>query len=425
MKVLVIGSGGREHALIWKLSLSSRVKKLYCAPGNPGIAQLAEVVEIAFDSLDELTRFAQSKKIDLTLVGPEAPLAAGLVDQFQKEGLAIFGPTQTAARLESSKAFAKEFMHKYHIPTASYEVFSDHRQALVFIRRANFPLVIKASGLAAGKGAVIVRDREEAEQTLQEMMVEKIFGQAGEEVVIEDFLEGEELSLMAFCDGKTIVPMKIAQDHKRLREGDEGPNTGGMGAYAPVPFVSENDLLRLQEKILDPTLQGMQKEGLDYKGVLYAGLIWTSDGPKVLEFNCRFGDPETQVVLPLLKTDLAEICQAVIEQKLLKVTLQWEGAFATCVVLASEGYPGSYEKGREIRGLDQISSPEGLVFHAGTKLSHGKLATSGGRVLGVTALGDTLEQGIEKAYRTVDKIHFEGMQFRTDIGRKGVLKSHA
>jgi len=425
MKVLVIGSGGREHALVWKFAQSSQVKKLYSAPGNPGIAQLAEVVEITADSLEELTIFARSRKIDLTLVGPEAPLAAGLVDLFQKEGLAIFGPTQKAARLESSKAFAKEFMHKYHIPTASYEVFSDHRQALVFIRRANFPLVIKASGLAAGKGAIIVRDKEEAEQTLQEMMVEKVFGQAGEEVVIEDFLEGEELSLMAFCDGKTIVPMRIAQDHKRLLEGDEGPNTGGMGAYAPVPFVSENDLLRLQEKILDPTLQGMQKEGLDYKGVLYAGLIWTSDGPKVLEFNCRFGDPETQAVLPLLKTDLVEICQAVIEQKLLKVTLQWEQAFATCVVLAAEGYPGSYEKGREIRGLDEISSPEGLVFHAGTKLSQDKLVTSGGRVLGVTALDDTLEQSIEKAYRIVDKIHFEGMQYRTDIGRKGVLKSHA
>jgi phosphoribosylamine--glycine ligase len=425
MKVLVIGSGGREHALIWKLSLSPQVKKLYCAPGNPGMAQLAEVVEIAADSLEELTRFARSKKIDLALVGPEAPLAAGLVDRFQKEGLAIFGPTQKAARLESSKAFAKEFMHKYHIPTASYEVFSDHSQALVFVRRANFPLVIKASGLAAGKGAVIVRNREEAEQTLQEMMVKKIFGQAGEEIVIEDFLEGEELSLMAFCDGKTIVPMKIAQDHKRLLEGDEGPNTGGMGAYAPVPFVSDHDLRELQEKILNPTLTGLGQEGIDYRGILYAGLMLTESGPKVLEFNCRFGDPETQAVLPLLKTDLVEICQAVIEQKLLKVTLQWEQAFAACVVLAAEGYPGSYEKGREIRGLDEISSPEGLVFHAGTKLSQGKLITSGGRVLGVTALGDTLEQSIEKAYRIVDKVHFEGMQYRTDIGRKGVLKSHA
>src|SRR5574341_177927 len=425
MKVLVIGSGGREHALTWKLSLSPRIKKLYCAPGNPGMAQLAELAEIAADSLDVITEFARSKRIDLTLVGPEAPLAAGIVDRFQKAGLAIFGPTQKAARLESSKAFAKEFMHKYHIPTASYEVFSDHKQALVFIRRANFPLVIKASGLAAGKGAMIVSDKEEAEQALQEMMVEKIFGKSGEEVVLEDYLEGEELSLMAFCDGKTIIPMKIAQDHKRLSEGDEGPNTGGMGAYAPVPFVSDDDLRELQEKILNPTLRGLQNEGIDYKGVLYAGLMLTESGPKVLEINCRFGDPETQAVLPLLKTDLVEICQAVIEQKLLKVTLQWERAFATCVVLAAEGYPGSYEKGKEIRGLDEISSPEGLVFHAGTKLSQGKLVTSGGRVLGVTALGDTLEQSIEKAYRIVDKIHFEGIQFRTDIGRKGVLKSHA
>jgi len=425
MKVLVIGKGAREHALVWKLSQSRQVKKLYCAPGNPGIGNLAELIEIPSESIDRLIQFAQSNKIDLTVVGPEAPLAAGIVDQFQKEGLAIFGPTQTAARLESSKVFAKEFMHKYHVPTASYEVFSDFLSALSFSRRAGFPLVIKATGLAAGKGAVIVKNREEAERTLREMMLDKILGKSGEEVVIEDYLEGEELSLMAFCDGNCIVPMLLAQDHKKVYDGDEGPNTGGMGTYAPVPFVSSSELQELQEKILEPTLKGLQKEGIDFKGIIYAGLMLTGSEPKVLEYNCRFGDPEAQAVLPLLKSDLVEICLAVIEGRLHKVTLQWEKSFATCVVLASEGYPGVCEKGREIRGLDEISSREGLVFHAGTKLSQGKLVTSGGRVLGVTALGQTLEQSIEKVYRIVDKIYFEGMQYRTDIGRKGVLKSHA
>lgn len=425
MKVLVIGKGAREHALVWKLSQSSQVKKLYCAPGNPGIGKIAELIDIPQEAVEQLVQFASSKKIDLTLVGPEAPLAAGISDRFNKERLSIFGPSQKAARLESSKTWAKEFMHRHHIPTASYEVFADFQSALSFSRRAGFPLVIKATGLAAGKGAVIVKNREEAERTLREMMVEKILGESGREVVLEDYLAGEELSLMAFCDGNCIVPMLLAQDHKKVYDGDEGPNTGGMGTYAPVPFISPNDLREFQEKILEPTLKGLQKEGIDFKGIIYAGLMLTNSGPKVLEYNCRFGDPEAQAVIPLLETDLLEVCQAVIEGSLVKVKLQWKPSYATCVVLASAGYPGAYEKGKPVHGLEDISEEEGLVFHAGTKLENGKLVTDGGRVLGVTALGETLEKSIEKAYRLVDKIHFQGMHYRSDIGRKGVLKPHA
>jgi phosphoribosylamine--glycine ligase len=425
MKVLVIGKGAREHALVWKLSQSGQVKKLYCAPGNPGIAKSAELTDIPAESIDRLVQFALSKKIDLTVVGPEAPLAAGMADRFAKHGLSIFGPNQSAACLESSKIWAKEFMHRHHIPTASYEVFSDFQSALRFSQRAGFPLVIKASGLAAGKGAVIEQNREEAEQTLREMMLDKTLGISGEEVVIEDYLEGEELSLMAICDGNCIVPMLLAQDHKKIFDGDEGPNTGGMGTYSPVPFVSQNQLQELQEKILEPTLQGLQKEGLNFKGVIYAGLMLTGSGPKVLEYNCRFGDPEAQAVIPLLECDLFEVCQAVSQGALAKVKLQWKPAFATCVVLASAGYPGAYEKGKAIHGLEDVSETEGLIFHAGTKSENGRVVTDGGRVLGVTALGDTLENSIEKAYRLVDKIHFEGMHYRSDIGRRGVLKPHA
>lgn len=421
----MIGSGGREHALVWKLSESPQVKKLYCAPGNPGIAGIAEIADIPVESVRELVTFAKTKKIDLTLVGPEAPLAGGIADHFQGEGLAIFGPTKAAAQLESSKVFAKDFMHKYHIPTASYENFTEYNEALAFTRTLSYPLVIKASGLAAGKGAVIVKDSQQASSTLKEMMVDKILGPSGQNVVIEDYLEGEELSLMAFCDGKTMVPMHLAQDHKQLLDGDEGPNTGGMGAYSPVPFISESQLQDFQEKILQPTLKGLQKEGIEYKGVLYAGLMLTPSGPKVLEFNCRFGDPEAQAVLPVLETDLAEICQAVLEGKLDQLKIVWKKSFATCVVLASSGYPGSYEKGKEIRGLESVRDDEGLIFHAGTRFLDHKLLSSGGRVLGVTALGNTLEQSIEKAYQLVDKIYFEGMQYRTDIGRKGVTRTSA
>ncbi|OGC93265.1 MAG: phosphoribosylamine--glycine ligase, partial [candidate division Zixibacteria bacterium RBG_16_48_11] len=379
----MIGSGGREHALVWKLSESPQVKKLYCAPGNPGIAGIAEIADIPVESVRELVTFAKTKKIDLTLVGPEAPLAGGIADHFQGEGLAIFGPTKAAAQLESSKVFAKDFMHKYHIPTASYENFTEYNEALAFTRTLSYPLVIKASGLAAGKGAVIVKDSQQASSTLKEMMVDKILGPSGQNVVIEDYLEGEELSLMAFCDGKTMVPMHLAQDHKQLLDGDEGPNTGGMGAYSPVPFISESQLQDFQEKILQPTLKGLQKEGIEYKGVLYAGLMLTPSGPKVLEFNCRFGDPEAQAVLPVLETDLAEICQAVLEGKLDQLKIVWKKSFATCVVLASSGYPGSYEKGKEIRGLESVRDDDGLIFHAGTSFFDHKLLSSGGRVLGV------------------------------------------
>jgi phosphoribosylamine--glycine ligase len=425
MKVLVIGSGGREHALVWKLSQSKQVKRIYSAPGNPGIARLAELVDISAEAVPELARFASGKGIDLTVVGPEAPMAAGIADAFEKEDLKILGPSQKAAQLEYSKVFAKNFMHKYHIPTASYETFVDCERALQFLKSVSFPLVIKASGLAAGKGAVIVNYREEAQTVLKQMMVEKALGKSGEEVVIEEYLDGEEISLMAFCDGKSIVPMALSQDHKKVFSGDEGPNTGGMGTYAPVTFVSEQELGTMQDKILQPTLEGLQQEGIEYKGIIYAGLMLTSAGPKVLEYNCRFGDPEAQSVLPLLETSLVEVCEAVIEGRLSRLEIEWKKSYATCVVLASSGYPGPYEKGKEIHGLEEVSENEGMIFHAGTKLVNGRLLTAGGRVLGVTALGENLEKSIEKAYRLVDRIHFEGMQYRNDIGRKGVLRTYA
>ncbi|OGC85490.1 MAG: phosphoribosylamine--glycine ligase [candidate division Zixibacteria bacterium RBG_16_48_11] len=425
MKVLVIGSGGREHALVWKLSQSKQVKKIYSAPGNPGMAGLAELADIPAEAIPELVGFSRSKGIDLTIVGPEAPMAAGIVNHFEKEGLRIFAPNQNAAQLESSKVFAKKFMHKYHIPTASYETFTDYNQALQFIKSVSYPLVIKASGLAAGKGAVIANDREEAHKILKEMMVDKIFGKSGEEVVIEEYLDGEEISLMAFCDGNSIVPMILSQDHKKVFSGDEGPNTGGMGTYAPVTFVSEQELEIMREKILQPTLEGLQKEGMRYKGVIYAGVMLTSVGPKVLEFNCRLGDPEAQAVLPVLETDLVEICQAVIDGRLNEIEIEWKPAFATCVVLASTGYPGDYERGREIHGWDDVQENEGMIFHAGTQLINGRLVTAGGRVLGVIATAETLEKSIQKVYRLVDRIRFEGMQYRNDIGRKGVLRAHA
>ncbi len=417
MKILVVGSGGREHAVVWKLHHSTIVKKIYAAPGNAGISKLAECVQIASEDLVGLADFAEKNSIDLTVVGPELPLTLGIVDEFKKRNLRIFGPTKMAAMIEGSKVFAKEFMKKYHIPTASFKIFERPDEAIDFVKSSDMPLVIKADGLAAGKGAFIIEDVKSGISAVQKIMVEKIFKDAGNKVVIEDFLEGEEATILAFTDGKTILPMPSSQDHKKIYDGDRGPNTGGMGAYAPAPIVDGRMTKRIYDEILEPTIVGLKQEGRIFKGILYAGLILTERGPKVMEFNCRFGDPETQVILPLLKSDLAEILMSIVEGELSLEEVEWRDDFAVCVVLASAGYPGKYEKGKQIFGLDKIGDAEDvLIFHAGTKQEGGRLVTNGGRVLGVTAVDKNVEKAIRKAYDTVEKIRFDGVQFRKDIG---------
>jgi len=421
MKVLVIGSGGREHTLIWKITQSPKVSQIYCAPGNAGISQLAQCVNIDADNIDKLADFAQKEKIDLTVVGPELPLSRGIVNKFNKQGLRIFGPSREATEIESSKVFSKYLMKKYNILTANYEVFQNSEEALDYIKQQTFPLVIKADGLAAGKGVFIVKDLDQARDALDELMKEKKFGEAGRQVVIEEFLEGEEISILAFCDGKTVVPMVSSQDHKKIFDNDQGPNTGGMGAYSPVPFYPNEFKKTVLEEILKPTVKGLQSEGREYKGVLYAGLVLTKEGPKVLEFNARFGDPETQVVLPRLKTDLIDILNAVIEESLHKINIEWNNNSAVCVVVASGGYPGKYQKGKVISGLEKLENKKDIiVFHAGTKLQEGKIVTAGGRVLGITACGDTISKAKDKAYEGVEKIHFENMYYRKDIASKAI-----
>ena len=417
MKIMVVGSGGREHALVWKLHSSSRVKKMYAAPGNAGISKLAECVEIQSEDLAGLADFAKRNSIDLTVVGPELPLTLGIVDEFEKKDLGVFGPSKAAAMIEGSKAFAKEFMKKYHIPTASFKVFEKPDEAIDFVKSSDMPLVIKADGLAAGKGAFITEDVNSGISAVQKIMVEKTFGDAGNRVVVEDFLEGEEVTILAFADGKTILPMPSSQDHKKIYDGDRGPNTGGMGAYAPAPIVDDRMMKCIYDEILEPTVLGLEREGRPFKGILYAGLVLTARGPKVMEFNCRFGDPETQVVLPLLKSDLAEILMSIVEGELSLEEVEWTEDFAVCVILASAGYPGKYEKGKEIFGLGKAEGAKDvLIFHAGTKKDRQKLLTNGGRVLGVTALGRDVEEAIGKAYGAVEKINFNGVQFRRDIG---------
>ena len=420
MRVLVVGGGGREHTLVWKLSQSPLVKKIYAAPGNAGISKLAECVNIQAEDLVGLADFAEKNSIDLTVVGPELPLTLGIVDEFERRNLRIFGPNRNASIIEGSKAFAKEFMQKYHIPTAPFKIFNQKEEALKFIEESHFPLVIKADGLAFGKGAIVAEDLSSAKEAIRKIMVEQIFKEAGTKVVVEDFLEGEEITILAFSDGKTIIPMVSSQDHKRIYDGDRGPNTGGMGAYAPTLIVDDRLMKRIYDEILEPTILGLEKEGRNFKGILYAGLMISEGGPKVMEFNCRFGDPETQVVLPLLKNDIAEIFLSIIEGELDLEEIEWTDHYALCVVIASPGYPGSYEKGTEIFGLERIKD-EATVFHAGTKLYNGKFITDGGRVLGVTAIDKSMEKAISKAYAAVDKIKFKGMQYRRDIGRK-VLK---
>lgn len=418
MDILLIGSGGREHALAWKLAQSSSVGKIYAAPGNPGIAAIGKCtcISLKIDDLDAVAAFAEEKGIGLTVVGPEAPLVAGIADVFAAKGLPVFGPSKAAARLEGSKAFAKAIMAKYHIPTAGFEVFSDVPSAIDYVKKHGAPIVVKADGLAAGKGVVVATNEEEALAAVYESMHEHKFGAAGAKVVLEDFLEGEEASLLAFSDGKTVVPMIPSQDHKRVFDRDLGPNTGGMGTYAPAPVMTEALRAKAVETILKPIVTAMAAEGMPYAGCLYAGLMVKGDSVKVVEFNCRFGDPETQVVLPLLEGDLAEIMLACATGTLDKVKYSWSDKAAVCVVLTSGGYPGTYAKGKEITGLGEAAlDKEVVVFHAGTKAVDRKIVTDGGRVLGVTALGDDIKSARDRAYAAAAKINFDNVFYRRDI----------
>lgn len=417
MKVLVIGSGGREHTIVWKLNKSKKVNKIYCAPGNGGISQHAKCINIKADNIPALVDFAQRNKINLTVVGPEAPLAMGIVDEFQKQKLKIFGPNKDAAQIESSKIFSKEFMRKYHIPTAPFKFFNTTAEAIGFCKTAKFPIVIKADGLAAGKGVFIAKNYDEAKKVIQDIMLNNIFGDAGKQILIESFLTGQEVSIMAFADGKTIVPLQASQDHKQAYDGDKGPNTGGMGAYCPTEFVDDKSMTQIIDHVLTPTIKGLAQEGINYQGVLYAGLMLTDSGPKVLEFNCRFGDPETQVILPLLNSDLVEIFQATINQKLDSLPkLSWRNASAACIIMASKGYPGKYSTGMNISGLQSISGDNCIVFHSGTIQKDNKWLTAGGRVLGVTGIDQNLKLALNRAYQGVNKIKYNGVMYRRDIG---------
>ena len=421
MKVLVVGGGGREHALVWKISQSPKVTKIYCTPGNAGISEQAAIVSIKANDLNGLLEFALKEEINLTVVGPEDPLTKGIVDLFESKGLFIFGANQKAAEIEGSKAFAKEMMKKYYIPTAFYEIFDNRNEAVKYIRKLGAPIVVKADGLAAGKGVIVCKTVEEAIQSVDKIMVEKIFGEAGNRVVVEEYLVGEEASYIAFTDGKTILPMASSQDHKPIFDGDEGPNTGGMGAYSPAPVVTDQVHEEILEKVLRPLIQGMGEEGRPYKGVLYAGLMIHDSQPKVLEFNARFGDPETQPVLMRMKGDIVPILEACIKGNLSQYQIEWDNRASVCVVMASKGYPGDYEKGKAIKGLKEVSQMKDVfVFHAGTGLKDGQIVTNGGRVLGVTGLGKDIPRAIEKTYQAVKKISWDGVHYRTDIGQKAL-----
>ena len=423
MKVLVVGGGGREHALVWKIAQSPKVTKVYCAPGNAGISQQATIVPIKANDLNGLLEFALKERIDLAVVGPEDPLTRGIVDLFESKGLFIFGASRKAAEIEGSKAFAKEMMKKYHIPTAFYEIFEKRDDAVKYIRKCGAPIVVKADGLAAGKGVIICKSVEEAIQAVDEIMVKKVFGEAGNRVVVEEYLVGEEASYIAFTDGKAILPLASSQDHKAIFDGDQGPNTGGMGAYSPAPVVTDEVHERIIEKILRPIIYGMGEEGRPYKGVLYAGLMIHEAHAKVLEFNARFGDPETQPVLMRMKGDIIPILEACMKGTLSQHRIEWDNRSSVCVVMASKGYPGDYDKGKVITGLKEVSRMEGVfVFHAGTALKDGQMITNGGRVLGVTGLGEDIPRAIEKTYQAVKKISWDGVYYRTDIGQKALCR---
>jgi phosphoribosylamine--glycine ligase len=421
MKVLVIGSGGREHALVWKLAQSSRVAKIYCAPGNAGISRLAECVPIAATELERLTDFAEHQGIGLTVVGPEVPLTMGIVDLFRSRGLRVFGPSRQAAALEGSKVFTKDLLKKYGIPSAAYEVFTDREQALAYVRKAAVPLVVKADGLAAGKGVIVAQTTGEAVAAVELIMGEQAFGEAGNQLVVEEFLAGEEASFLAFTDGKTVLPLPSSQDHKAAYDGDRGPNTGGMGAYSPAPVVTPalHDLV--MEEVMYKTVRALAAEGCPYQGILYAGLMIDQGRFKVLEFNCRFGDPECQPLLMRLRSDLLDVMEAVIDGRLNEIELDIDPRPTVCVVMASGGYPGAYEKGRVISGLEEAAKvPDVVVYHAGTAKRDGEIVNIGGRVLGVTAIGTDLGTAIASAYRATELITWQDCYYRKDIGQKAL-----
>ena len=421
MKILVVGGGGREHAMVWKIAQSPRKPQIFCAPGNAGIEGLATCVPIKADDIEGLKAFALKEQIDLTVVGPEAPLALGIADEFRKARLKIFGPTKAAARLESSKSFSKDIMAANRIPTAAARSFERMDQALAYLDEQPVPIVVKADGLAQGKGVVVATTREEAKQAVRDAMEKSLFGQAGHRVLIEEFLDGEELTLMAFTDGKTVVPMVPAQDHKRVGDGDSGPNTGGMGAYAPAPIATAALREQVTRQVLQPTVDALARLGCPFQGVLYAGLMVVKGTPYVLEFNARMGDPETEVVLPLLKTDLVEVMEAVVEHRLDELTVEWHPETAVCVVMTSPGYPGSYPTGLPIQGLPTPSGESRVaVFHAGTKRDSGRVVTAGGRVLAVTAWGPSLLDARAQVYQAVPSILFEGRHYRTDIAHRAL-----
>ena len=419
MKVLVVGGGGREHTIVWKISQSPKVDKIYCAPGNGGIESLAECVDISATDVDGVVKFAKENAIDLVMVAPDDPLVLGMVDALEKVGIRAFGPRANAAIIEGSKVFSKELMKKYNIPTAGYEVFTDSTAAIEFVKKGTFPTVIKAEGLALGKGVIIAQNEEEAISGIKEIMEDKKFGESGNRIVIEEFLTGPEVSVLAFTDGKTVKPMVSAQDHKRAYDNDEGLNTGGMGTFSPSRLYDAAKAEECMKNIFLPTIEAMSAEGRPFKGVLYFGLMMTEKGVKVIEYNCRFGDPETQVVLPRLKTDLVEIMEAIIDERLDEVEIEWADNAAVCVVMASGGYPSSYKKGYEISGIEAVDALDDMiVFHAGTAISDGKIVTNGGRVLGVTAVAENLDAAIKRAYEGVDKISFKDEFHRSDIGIK-------
>ena len=418
MKVLIVGSGGREHAIAWKVAQSPRVEKIYCAPGNAGIEEYAQCVDIGAMEFEKLAAFAKEEQIDLTVIGMDDPLVGGVVDVFEREGLRVFGPRKNAAVLEGSKAFSKDLMKKYGIPTAAYENFTDPKEALAYLETAKFPIVLKADGLALGKGVLICQDLEEAKAGVREIMEDKKFGSAGNTMVIEEFMTGREVSVLSFVDGKTIKTMTSAQDHKRAMDGDQGLNTGGMGTFSPSPFYTPEVDAFCREHIYQPTVDAMAKEGRPFKGVIFFGLMLTEDGPKVLEYNARFGDPEAQVVLPRMKNDIVDVFEACIDGTLDQVDLQFEDNAAVCVVLASEGYPVSYEKGYPIRGLENFKDRDGYyVFHAGTKKKDGQIVTNGGRVLGVVAKGEDLKKARANAYEAIKLVEFDNKYYRHDIGK--------
>ena len=420
MKVLIVGSGGREHAIAWAVSQSAKADKIYCAPGNAGIEEYAECVNIGAMEFDKLVAFAKEKEIDLTIIGMDDPLVGGVVDAFEAEGLRVFGPRKNAAIIEGSKAFSKDLMKKYNIPTAGYENFDSDEKALAYLETAKFPIVLKADGLALGKGVLICNTLEEAEAGVKEIMMDKKFGSAGNHMVIEEFMTGREVSVLSFVDGNTIKIMSSAQDHKRAKDGDQGLNTGGMGTVSPNPYYTEEVAAECMDKIFMPTINAMNQEGRTFKGCLYFGLMITPKGPKVIEYNCRFGDPETQVVLPRLKTDIIDIFEAINNETLSELDIEWSEKACACVIMASGGYPKSYKKGVEITGLTLGQLDGVTVYHAGTKIENDKLVTSGGRVLGVTALGDSLADALKKSYEAVENIHFDNAHYRKDIGKRAL-----